>query len=124
MLEFLCKYGISKTTNFDLIDIANDLEMPLKVIMKDEFKEKYILENIPLIINYQNTNQKGIHWVGYYDKYYFDSYGLPPLKELENHVNEYNKDDFQSDTDLEYCGQLTLYVLYNLYNKLLFKINL
>ena len=115
LLEFFCKYGINTTTNFDLMDIADDLELPLKVLMKDELKEKHIEKEIPLIINYQNSNQKGIHWVGYYLGNYFDSYGLPPLKQLEKHVVEYNKIDFQSNTDLTYCGQLTLYVLWKLY---------
>ena len=122
LLEFLCKYGINTTSNFDLIDIAEDLEMPLKVLMKDELTEKHIKSEIPLIINYQNLNQKGIHWVGYYKKFYFDSYGLPPLEKLEPFVKEYNKIDFQSNTDLSYCGQLTLYVLWNLYNDKTFNI--
>ena len=117
---FLCKFGINKTSNFDLLDISNDLEIPVKVLMKDELKIKHIESEIPLIINYQNVNQKGIHWVGYFKKYYFDSYGLPPLKELENFVNEYNKNDFQSNMNVEYCGQLSLYVLYKLYNNIKF----
>ena len=80
ILEFFCKYGINTTTNFDLMDIADDLELPLKVLMKDEVTEKHIEKKIPLIINYQNSNQKGIHWIGYYNNFYFDSYGLPSLE--------------------------------------------
>lgn len=123
LLSFLCKYGINKTTNFDLLDIADDLEMPLKVLMKDELKLKHIEESkeIPLIVNYQNSNQKGIHWVGYYRDFYFDSYGIPPIKKLEPHVEEYNTIDFQSNSDSSYCGQLTLYVLWNLFNEVKYK---
>ena len=128
LTEFLCKYGINSTTNFDLIDISYDLDFPLKVLMKNEIK-KYLekeneigrnheLDSIPIILNYHNTNQKGIHWCGYFSKnnkgYYFDSYGLPPLKELEDYVTDYNEEQLQFET-LEYCGQLSLYVLYKMY---------
>ena len=115
LTDFLCKHGINSTTNFDLMDIAYELDFPLKVLMKDEvsnFLKKD--KQIPLIFNYHNSNQKGIHWVAYFKKYYFDSYGLPPLKEIENYVEEYNKLQMQFD-DLEYCGQLCIYFLFSLW---------
>ena len=49
-------------------------------------------------------------------KYWFDSYGLPPLKEI---INKFRSPimaaDFQiQDFGMKYCGQLALYVLYRL----------
>ena len=37
--EFFFKFGKSTTTNFDLKDIANMLNMKIKVLMKDEIKD-------------------------------------------------------------------------------------
>ena len=35
-MTFLSKYGINKTTNFDLKDIADDLGIYVKILMRDE----------------------------------------------------------------------------------------
>ena len=56
------------------------------VFMKDELPQK--VRNIAcVILNLQNTNERGSYWVAYYKyldkKYYFDAYGNAPLpKEL------------------------------------------
>lgn len=66
-----------------------------------------------MIITYQTTDDKGIHWVSYcqstkgwksfhtfmtdHHGYYFDSYGIPPLKDLEKYVKEYNKIQIQDE---------------------------
>jgi len=62
--------------------------------MKNELPRK--LKNIECgIINLQNYNESGSHWVAYYKnndkKYYFYSYGdaLPP-KELDKYLGEEN----------------------------------
>ena len=55
--EFFFKYGISTTTNFDLKDIANMLNMKIKVLMKDEIKDwKTSSQNA--IINFPLKKQK------------------------------------------------------------------
>ena len=117
--EFFFKYGISTTTNFDLKDIANMLSMKIKVLMKDEIKDcKTSFQNA--IINFQNSNQSGTHWVALSntDKLcYFDSYGIPPLNEVEDFA-ELNKKDLMYNTiqiqpnNSKMCGQLCLYFLY------------
>ncbi len=56
-----------------------------------------IEENESGIVNLENSNKSGSHWVAYYNdkklKYvlYFDSFGVPPPKELEKYLRTSNK---------------------------------
>ena len=87
--------------------------------MKDELPQK--INKIQCgIINLENTNQNGSHWVAYYknndEKYYFDSYGnAPPPKELVKYLGPenlfYNSKRFQNYNDPAICGHLCLTVL-------------
>ena len=115
--SFLDKYGTNKTTNFDLMDIARDLNLKVKVLMKDELLE--YKGNKPIILNYQNSNQSGSHWVclkkDSLNSFYFDSYGIIPLKEVFEYLNDFTYSTFQIQPDnTEMCGQLCLFVLNSL----------
>ena len=115
--DFLNKYGTNKTTNFDLMDIARDLNLKVKVLMKDELLE--YKGNKPIILNYQNSNQSGSHWVclkkDSLNSFYFDSYGIIPLKEVFEYLNDFTYSTFQIQPDnTEMCGQLCLFVLNSL----------
>ena len=117
--SFLDKYGTNKTTNFDLMDIARDLNLKVKVLMKDELLE--YKGNKPIILNYQNSNQSGSHWVclkkDSLNSFYFDSYGIIPLKEVFEYLNDFTYSTFQIQPDnTEMCGQLCLLVLKNVKN--------
>ena len=126
--DFLDKYGTNKTTNFDLMDIARDLNLKIKVLMKDELLE--YKGNKPIILNDQNSNQSGSHWVclkknsgstllntdssGKEKGFYFDSYGIIPPKEVFEYLNDFKYSTFQIQPDnSEMCGQLCLFVLNN-----------
>ena len=68
-------------------------------------------------MNLDDSSGSGSHWVAYYrnrkDKYYFDSYGLPPPKELIDYLKSpilYNTEQIQR-ADQVICGHLCLYVL-------------
>jgi len=113
--DFLFKYGIDTTTNFDLKDIAKDLGIKIKVVMHDELKEKPLKSSNLNIINLDSSENKGSHWVCLYkNKYYFDPYGVLPIKEVQKIDGLlYNTLQIQPD-DTKMCGQLCLYVLYNL----------
>ena len=121
ILDFLKTFGIGTTTNFHLYRIAKMLGLDIKVLMRNELKE-YINNSTPIIFNYQTATQKGTHWLLYYKKenqipFYFDSFGLPPIKEFENIIDslEYNEIQVQPFGS-RICGQLCLYVLYKLEN--------
>ena len=72
------------------------------------------------IVNLQDSDENGSHWVCYFKKgslkYYFDSYGLDPSNEVHNYL----KSPIISSTyqiqkmGTTICGQYCLYVLYYL----------
>ena len=130
--QFFKKYGVLSTTNFDLLKIAKELKIKkFYCCMKDELKEisnckkfyKVKSKTLPIYIvcNYQSTINRGTHWVALYkdiqNSYYFDSYGIDVIKEAIDFLGHgiYNTFKIQKLGE-EYCGQISLYVLYCLYN--------
>lgn len=89
---------MNSTSNFDLLEIANKMKLPLKgVYFKDNLPEK--IEDGYYIINLQSKNdpRNGTHWtVFYYDNLnnlYYDSFGFPAPKELEIRLTPYTYND-------------------------------
>ncbi len=118
--EFLDRFGRSTTTNFELMDMAKQLKIPnFYIKMKDEIKLLKRIKKRPLycIINYHLSNQDGVHWCAMYlnkDKsYYFDSYGIVPIKEAKDFLKSGVYSTFQS-TDQRFCGQLCMWVIFQL----------
>lgn len=69
------------------------------------------------ILNLDDSGGKGTHWVAWMksnlEKWYFDSYGLPPPTELVNYLKSpiyYNSERIQPDGEV-FCGHLCLYML-------------
>ena len=116
---FLNKYGRNSTTNFYLRNILRDLNIKCSIIMRDELKH-YKDKNC-LIINLQTSNENGSHWIlaSKKHKIYFDSYGVLPIKEIENYFNDlnyiYNTIQVQQ-INTKICGQLCCFVLSKLEN--------
>ena len=107
-------------TNFDLINLSKELHLKLNgVYMKDELKTN--LKNGNYILNLENHNQGGSHWVCFikHNKsiYYFDSFGVQmPQNELDifkqNHDNIfYSNVQIQSITSI-LCGYFCIAYLY------------
>ena len=131
--NFLFKYGIDTTTNFDLKNIAKDLDLNIKVLMKDELNQ--IKPNKLVILNLESSKEndgletsdgrspadqrsspsnkvRGSHWVCLFkNKYYFDPYGILPMKNITCEM--WNTLQIQPD-NTKMCGQLCLYILYRL----------
>ena len=117
--DFQKKFGTKTTSNIDLYKFAKILKLKnFHVIMNDELNT--IKKQFPLnvITNLHSSNQPGIHWNCFYiynsKKYFFDSYGLPPTKEVENFLGKgttYSTFKIQ-ENNTSYCGQLALYILY------------
>jgi len=119
LVKFLNASGINTTTNFDLKDIAKTLNIKTKILMKDELQDtKKTIKNT--IINFQNSNKNGSHWVALNNSekvYYFDPYGIPPIKTVEDYANTQRKDLIYNTLQIQpngskMCGQLCLYFLY------------
>ena len=118
--QFLKKYGTQTTSNFDLIKIAKDLNLkPFYVIMRDEIENlKTNLEDkLYVVTNLHTSDEPGIHWNCFvFDKtnghYFFDSYGLPPVKEIQDLLKHATYSTFQiQKKGTSLCGQLCLFVL-------------
>ena len=64
-----------------------------KVIMRDMVNSLKIYDKMFFIVNYDNSNLSGSHWVAVTKidslVYYFDSYGLRPLMEV---VDKFKKE--------------------------------
>ena len=111
-------YGVNKTTNFQLIKWGNEMGIPnFHVVMRDEI-QNIQGENVNFICNLHHSKLKGVHWSCVHSNngkvVYFDSYGLPPTKEVEvlfeGSEIDHNVFEIQK-ADKSYCGQLCLFVL-------------
>ena len=72
------------------------------------------------MINIHTSKEKGIHHSCFYKgtkgaSYFFDSYGLPLTKEVEEFMGSGICSTFKIQEDrTKYCGQMSLYVLHRL----------
>ena len=123
--ELLKKYGTQTTSNFDLMKIAKDLNIkPFYYLMKDEIKEiqNNNFSKIYVCTNLHNSDEPGIHHSCFVlDKkginYFFDSYGLPPVKEVKDLLQHATYNTFQLQKQgTKLCGQLCMFVLNELKN--------
>ena len=105
-------------SNFELINTAKKLKIP-------NFRGVFLRNVLPMkswkkecgILNLDDTSGTGTHWVAWYkdgnEKFYFDSYGLPPPSELIKYLQSpllYNSEQIQPKGQV-ICGHLCLYVL-------------
>ena len=115
------------TYDSDLLHYANILVIPnfQQVKMRDELGKTSSLHECG-IINLNKHNQLGSHWTCYFrdgvNRYYFDSYGQPPPRELLEYLKtplEMNQNAavihrsavMVQHIDTDECGSLCLYVL-------------
>ena len=111
---------LNTTTNNQIVSLCIKLNIKLiKICMKDELKAP--LQQGNYIINLQNHDQPGTHWVSFrkYKNYVFynDSFGVvPPQNEYDIFKNEgnlvyYNTHQHQ-DLNANSCGYWCIYFLY------------
>ena len=122
LTEFLDRYGVDTTSNFDLLDWSKQLGITLKVIMKNELDKLKTTKKNYIICNYQTTKEVGIHWISLYkdnkDKFYMDSFGVQPFQEAIDFLGpHYIYSTFQiQKPNQRCCGQYSIYFLYCLHN--------
>ena len=84
--SFLIKYGINSTSNFELKDILNYLNINGKVLMRDELNKIKSTKKSNIIMNLQTSKDNGSHWVVIFKslglQYYFYPYGVLPTREV------------------------------------------
>ena len=108
------------TTNLELEALANKLKLPhFKYYMRDELKNKKLLNKECGILNLDLSKNEGTHhscwWKNNKEKYYFDSFGIIPPKELIKYLKanndlEYSTFQIQQFNDSN-CSEWCLYVL-------------
>lgn len=108
------------TYNVDLTDYLRKYEGKngfhfTGVIMKDEVKKIQIHQKMFMIVNYDNSNQQGSHWVAIVknggDVYHFGSYGIPPLQQIKGKFSKYQifyNDRPVQQNETSICGYLCL----------------
>ena len=85
--------------------------------MRDELKELKYWESECGILNLNLSHETGSHWTCWFKKnekkYYFNSFGLPPPKELINYLGSpvlYSTFQLQ-DLNEQNCGKWCLFIL-------------
>jgi len=114
-------FGVDTSTNKQLEEWARKLKIEIQVLMADEVDTKINNKKLS-IINYQDSDEQGSHWVGFYNgdkdnatkepiSYYFDPYGIEPLPDFFKCI--YNSVQVQP-FGTRLCGQLSLYFLFKI----------
>src|SRR5271156_1750193 len=121
--------SLNTMSNYDIIRVAKELKIPhfRGCFMRDTLP-KHINTNECGIVNLEPDSEQGSHWVSYYkhasEKYYCDSYGLPPTNEMLKNLkpSSVSSQVIMSTFVIQQlgtviCGQLSIYVLYMLTHK-------
>tara|TARA_Y100000289_G_scaffold66182_1_gene81853 strand:+ start:2738 stop:3148 length:411 start_codon:yes stop_codon:yes gene_type:complete len=104
-------------TNFELIEACKELNVKnfKGVFMRDQLPKR-CTKNTCGILNLDDNSGSGTHWVCWFKKgpikLYFDSYGLPPPKEILTYLGkgvQYPTEQIQKSGVI--CGHLCLFVL-------------
>ena len=81
-------------SNFDLLEWAQYLKIPLKNVLSRDQKVPHNHQSGLFIYNLEPAYMSGSHWVATYVKdkviNYFDSFGMPPFQEMVDHAKGKN----------------------------------
>ena len=115
--DIMMMFGVDTSTNVQLENWGKKLKIEIQVLMADEVEEKLNHKKLS-IINYQDSDEQGSHWVGFFNgdrenenSYYFDPYGIEPLPDFPKCI--YNSVQVQP-FGTRLCGQLSLYFLFKM----------
>lgn len=107
---------------YDVIEYGKNIKNFRGCFMRNELP-KFPKNNECGILNLEDSNHFGSHWVCWFKKenfqFYFDSYGdAKPPRELVDYLSNnkilYNKDRIQDFNDPPICGHLCLLLLHDL----------
>ena len=101
-----------------------EIEDAVKKVGLKNFRGVFLRDTLPkkpernecAMINLDDTSGDGTHWEAWFkrgnDKFYFDSFGLPPPTELNNYLRDvfYPTEQIQQRQAV-ICGHLCLFVL-------------
>jgi len=109
-------------TNFEIIKKAGKIELPnFRYFMRDELCKAICSKKECGVVNLNKSTQPGSHhtcyWVSGDKKYYFDSFGVIPPKELVKYLKSpimYSTYQIQQYNDTN-CSEWCLYMLNELH---------
>jgi hypothetical protein len=110
------------TTNIQLENEAEKLNFRnfRGVIMRDEIKKLKKLKQECGILGSKTSREDDMHWTCWFidgkNKYYFDSFGLMPAKEIYKYLKSpivYSTFQIQQFNEIN-CGEWCIYVLHRL----------
>jgi len=115
---------VKPLSNLDILEMCKILKINnfKGVYMRNELKGKGN-PNESLIVNMDDSTSNGTHWTSLFinenDSYYFDSFGLPPPKEVISYCPDntryYNTFKIQKPEEV-ICGHYCIYIIYMLSN--------
>ena len=115
---------VKPLSNLDILEMCKILKINnfKGVYMRNELKGKGN-PNESLIVNMDDSTGNGTHWTSLFvtdnDSYYFDSFGLPPPKEVISYCPDnsryYNTFKIQKPEEV-ICGHYCIYIIYMLSN--------
>ena len=112
--EFHEKIVLGSTSNIELTAYFHGRK-PITGVPKIKFSGVFSNDelhdpkrNCLYILNLQNSDQGGSHWVLLCNGWYMDPYGVPPTKRISQFVTDWNQDEYQS-LESEACGFFVLY---------------
>ena len=107
-------------SNFDLLEWAQYLKIPLKNVLSRDQKVPHNHQLGLFIYNLEPSYMSGSHWVATYvrDKVinYFDSFGMPPFQEMVDYAKGKNLTLLHQNSQIQNllsstCGYFCLYFL-------------
>lgn len=110
-----------RTTNIDLLKYAEQYNMPLQILMNNEFKYP---KNGFYILNLENNGQGGSHWTCLICQnkkcFYYDAFGAPPTEHVHLRLKQrYNKiymnNSIIQDLSSNLCGWFSLGLLLHIH---------
>jgi len=109
-------------SNYEVISKADKLELPnFRYFMRDDLCKAICKKQECSVVNLNTSKQQGSHhtcyWVSNNKKYYFDSFGVVPPKELVKYLKSpimYSTHQIQQYNDAN-CSEWCLYMLNELH---------
>lgn len=118
------------TTNIELEEMAKKYDIPIVTILPKDLLFPVKQKEGGYIINLDNSNGQGTHWVGLYllkydgikYAFYMDSYGMPAPKEIEEYALKWTKNPIYFIENTKkfqalksgYCGQYSLMFIHKM----------
>ena len=113
-------------SNYDIINLANHLNMPLVGVFAQDQLSKKKMKGL-FVVNLDDAASGGSHWVAFANQdkntWYYDSFGAPPPIDVDQYIKvttgkkRYPINKIQTQAlEATYCGWFAIVALYCISN--------